>query len=66
MNVTMKCVMRSSTSLDDPYPLTAYVVNPSSNRAAADKRRSYIMGVTDWIHEVTYSFRDYGKSRLTP
>ena len=41
------------------------MVNPSSTRAAADQRRRYIRVRADLRQEVTFSFRAYGKSRLT-
>ena len=65
-HVKTKCVTISSTLIDEPYPLTEYVENNSSTRAAAYQRNRYVRECTYWIHEVTSSFGDYGKSRLTP
>ena len=62
----MKCVTISSTSLDEPYPLTAYMENPSSIRYASYQRRRYIRGDADWVPEVTSSYGYCGKSRLMP
>ena len=64
--ITKKCVMSSYIFLLEPSPLTTYTENPSSTRAASDQRRRYIRGGADWIQEVTLSFEDCGKSRLTP
>ena len=64
LQTTTKCVTSSSTSIDELSPLTLYVENPSSSRAAVDKRRRYVRGGTDWRHDVTSSFEAYGKVRM--
>ena len=64
--VTMNCVTISSTLIDEPSPLTVYTFNPSSNRAAADQRRRYVMGGGDWSQEVMSSSGDYRKYTLRP
>ena len=64
VHVIMKCVMSFSTSHGKPSPLTAYVANPESTRAAADQKRMYFRGGADWILEVMSSSGDYVKFRL--
>ena len=66
LHAKMRCTASSSTLLGNPSPITAYSVNPSYTRAAADQRRRHIRRCTYWRHEVTSSFGDYGKSILMP
>ena len=56
LQVTTKCVTSYSTLIDYPYPLTTYVVNPSSDRSAAYHRRLYVRGGVDLRQELTSSF----------
>ena len=65
-HVKTKCMMSSSTLLNGSSPLTEYAAKISSDRATADQRRINSRGATDWRQEVTISFGDYGKARLTP
>ena len=60
------CVASYSTSLDNPYHLTAYTANPSSIKETADQSMGYVRGGEDWIQEATLPFEYYGKARLTP
>ena len=57
--VTTKCMTSSSTLLGEPFPLTAYAVNPSSTRFAADQNRRYIKLGADWRKEVAFPFVAY-------
>ena len=64
VHAIMKREMRFSTYHGKPSPLTAYVANPESTRAAADQKRTYFRGGADWILEVMSSSGYYGKFRL--
>ena len=41
-HVTMKCMTRYFTLIDEPYPLNAYPDNPSYTKATEDQRRRYV------------------------
>ena len=65
-HVTMKYVARSSTSTDEPYPITAHTENLSSTRDAEDHRTRYFRGGVHLRPEVTSPSGAYGKARLMP
>ena len=49
LHVIMKCVVISSTLINEPSPLTVYAVKTSSTRGTSYQRRTYVRGGKDWI-----------------
>ena len=64
--ITTKCMTISYTSIDNPFPLPEYAVNPSYTRDAAYQRRRHARLGDSWIKELTFPSKSYGKSILTP